>query len=130
MDPIEDFTDYGDGPDKDEAVRRSTSVSVVANCGLTAMQVSAGLISGFQGLVADGIHSLSELVADFVVLVANAWHDLMVEATLSVEAGHDIAVAARSRVMQRHRVLNVMTHVDPWQRPDRDHAAVVPMTTG
>ncbi|MEF9944817.1 MAG: cation-efflux pump, partial [Burkholderiaceae bacterium] len=33
----------------------------------------------------------------------------------------DIAVAARHRVMQRHRVLNVMTHVDPWRRPDADH---------
>jgi divalent metal cation (Fe/Co/Zn/Cd) transporter len=34
---------------------------------------------------------------------------------VSVETGHDIAVAARSRVMERHRVLNVMTHVDPWK---------------
>jgi hypothetical protein len=24
-------------------------------------------------------------------------------------------------VMQRHRVLNLMTHVDPWRRPDGDH---------
>jgi cation diffusion facilitator family transporter len=46
---------------------------------------------------------------------------LEVDATLTVEAGHDIAVVARQRVMQRHRVLNVMTHVDPWRRPDRDH---------
>jgi cation diffusion facilitator family transporter len=47
-----------------------------------------------------------------------------VDATLSVEAGHNIAVLARQRVMQRHRVLNLMTHVDPWHRPDADHAAV------
>lgn len=40
-----------------------------------------------------------------------------VEASLSVEAGHAIAVQARRRVLQRHRVLNVMTHVDPWHRP-------------
>lgn len=44
-----------------------------------------------------------------------------VEACLSVEAGHDIAVEARRRVMQRHKVLNVMTHVDPWHRADLDH---------
>jgi hypothetical protein len=25
-------------------------------------------------------------------------------------------------VLQRHRVLNLMTHVDPWRRPDLDHA--------
>ena len=29
---------------------------------------------------------------------------------------------ARQRVMQRHRVLNLMTHVDPYRRPDADHA--------
>ncbi|MBC7454694.1 MAG: hypothetical protein H7335_13510, partial [Massilia sp.] len=39
-----------------------------------------------------------------------------------VEAGHDIAVAARRNVMERHRVLSLMTHVDPWHRPDLDHA--------
>jgi divalent metal cation (Fe/Co/Zn/Cd) transporter len=39
-----------------------------------------------------------------------------------VEQGHDIAVEARDRVMQRHRVINMMTHVDPYKRPDRDHA--------
>jgi cation diffusion facilitator family transporter len=41
-----------------------------------------------------------------------------VDATLSVEQGHNIAVLARERVMRHHRVLNLMTHVDPWQRPD------------
>nr|WP_320150407.1 cation diffusion facilitator family transporter [uncultured Tolumonas sp.] len=34
-------------------------------------QVLVGFISGSQGLIADGIHSLSDLVADFVVLLAN-----------------------------------------------------------
>jgi hypothetical protein len=24
--------------------------------------------------------------------------------------------------LQHHRVLNLMTHVDPWHRPDLDHA--------
>jgi divalent metal cation (Fe/Co/Zn/Cd) transporter len=48
-----------------------------------------------------------------------------VNATLSVEQGHDIAVAARDRVMQRHRVINMMTHVDPYKRPDRDHKTPV-----
>ncbi|MFM9901041.1 MAG: cation diffusion facilitator family transporter [Polaromonas sp.] len=46
---------------------------------------------------------------------------LEVDATLSVEAGHTIAVQARQRVLQRHRVIQVMTHVDPWHRPDLDH---------
>ena len=45
-----------------------------------------------------------------------------VDAAITVEAGHDIAVEARQRVLKRHRVLNLMTHVDPWRRPDLDHA--------
>ena len=59
-------------------------------------------------------------MGDLIVVDAH----LEVDAQLSVEAGHDIAVEARRRVMQRHRVLNLMTHVDPWRRPDLDHAAV------
>jgi len=46
------------------------------------------------------------------------------DAAITGEAGHD--VAARQRVLQRHRVLILMTHVDPWRRPDLDHAAVAP----
>jgi len=53
------------------------------------------------------------------MIIADA--HIEVEATLTVEAGHDIAVEARRRVMQRHRVLNLMTHVDPWRRRDADH---------
>lgn len=56
-------------------------------------------------------------MGDMIVVDAH----LEVDATLTVEAGHDIAVAARQRVLQRHRVLNLMTHVDPYRRPDLDH---------
>jgi len=61
-------------------------------------------------------------MGDMIVVDAH----LEVDAQISVEAGHDIAVDARRRVMQRHRVLNLMTHVDPWHRPDLDHAAPPP----
>jgi divalent metal cation (Fe/Co/Zn/Cd) transporter len=57
-------------------------------------------------------------MGDMIVVDAH----LEVDATLSVEQGHDIAVAARTRVMQRHRVLNMLTHVDPYKRPDLDHS--------
>ncbi|MEP7295567.1 MAG: cation diffusion facilitator family transporter [Burkholderiales bacterium] len=60
-------------------------------------------------------------MGDMIVVDAH----LEVDATLTVEAGHDIAVEARQRVLQRHRVLNLMTHVDPWKRPDLDHAVGV-----
>lgn len=70
-----------------------------------------------------GVHDLrTRKMGDMVVADAH----IEVDATLSVEQGHEIAVAARERVMHRHRVLNLMTHVDPWQRPDRDHAGVPP----
>lgn len=65
-----------------------------------------------------GVHELrTRRMGD---LIAADVH-LEVEATLSVEAGHDIAVEARRRVMQAHPVLSLMIHVDPWRCPDRDH---------
>jgi cation diffusion facilitator family transporter len=57
-------------------------------------------------------------MGDMIVVDAH----IEVDAAITVEAGHDIAVAAQQRVLQRHRVLNLMTHVDPWRRPDGDHA--------
>ncbi len=61
-------------------------------------------------------------MGDMIIVDAH----LEVDAHISVEAGHDIAVEARRRVLQRHRVLNLMTHVDPWRRPDLDHREVRP----
>jgi cation diffusion facilitator family transporter len=52
------------------AGRTSTVVSIVVNIGLTALQIGAGIFAGSQALVADGVHSLSDLVSDFVVLFA------------------------------------------------------------
>jgi cation diffusion facilitator family transporter len=66
-----------------------------------------------------GVHDIrTRKMGDMIVVDAH----LEVDANISVEAGHDIAVVARQRVLQRHRVLNLMTHVDPWHRPDLDHA--------
>ncbi|OXI29528.1 cation diffusion facilitator family transporter [Burkholderia aenigmatica] len=53
------------------ATSRSTWVSVVVNVLLSATQIAIGILSKSQGLIADGIHSLSDLVADFVVLFAS-----------------------------------------------------------
>ncbi|RQR46129.1 MULTISPECIES: cation diffusion facilitator family transporter [unclassified Burkholderia] len=52
------------------AATRSTWVSVAVNLALSTGQVAIGILSRSQGLVADGIHSLSDLIADFVVLLA------------------------------------------------------------
>lgn len=68
-----------------------------------------------------GVHDVrTRKMGDMVVVDAH----IEVDAALTVEAGHEIAVEARRRVLQRHRVLNLMTHVDPWRRPDGDHDAV------
>lgn len=65
-----------------------------------------------------GVHDVrTRKMGDMIVVDAH----IEVDAEISVEAGHDIAVEARQRVLQRHRVLNLMTHVDPWRRPDLDH---------
>lgn len=67
-----------------------------------------------------GVHDIrTRKMGDMVIVDAH----IEVDAQLTVEAGHNIAVAARQAVMQRHRVLNLMTHVDPAHRPDLDHAA-------
>ena len=54
-----------------QVARKTTLVSVVVNLFLSSAQVLAGVFSGSQGLIADGIHSLSDLSSDFVVLIAN-----------------------------------------------------------
>lgn len=56
---------------RNRVARTSTLVSVLTNIALTIGQVLAGWLAGSQGLIADGIHSLSDLFADFVVLLAN-----------------------------------------------------------
>ena len=69
-----------------------------------------------------GVHDVrTRKMGDMVVVDAH----IEVDANLTVEQGHNIAVAARAAVMRRHRVLNLMTHVDPAHRPDADHDAVL-----
>jgi cation diffusion facilitator family transporter len=64
------------------------------------------------------VHDLrTRKMGDLIVVDAH----LEVDATLTVEAGHDISVAARERVLRHHRVLDLMTHIDPYRRPDLDH---------
>jgi cation diffusion facilitator family transporter len=70
-----------------------------------------------------GVHDLrTRKMGDMIVVDAH----IEVEATISVESGHNIAVLARQRVMQRHRVLNLMAHIDPAFRPDLDHVKNAP----
>jgi cation diffusion facilitator family transporter len=69
-----------------------------------------------------GVHDVrTRKMGDMIMVDAH----IEVDANISVEAGHEIAVAAQQRVLQRHRVLHLMTHIDPWRRPDRDHVGKV-----
>ena len=73
-------------PEAQAAGRRSTWVSVWVNVVLTIGQVAVGLFSHSQGLIADGIHSLSDLLSDFVVLIAG--HHSQKEADDDHHYGH------------------------------------------
>lgn len=57
--------------EKHVAAKKSTLVSVFVNLCLGTFQIVTGFFSGSQGLIADGIHSFSDLVSDIVVLIAN-----------------------------------------------------------
>jgi len=66
-----------------------------------------------------GVHDVrSRKMGDLIVVDAH----LEVDALITVEAGHEISVEARKRVLQHHPVLDLMTHLDPYHRPDLDHA--------
>lgn len=75
-----------DGQAKAQAARRSTWVSVAVNILLTGMQLLTGLFAGSQALIADAIHSLSDLVSDFVVLFAS--HHSRKDADADHQYGH------------------------------------------
>ena len=58
-------------PKRYQESQKVTWVSVAVNIGLTIAQIFIGLAANAQSLVADGFHSLSDLMADFMVLSAN-----------------------------------------------------------
>lgn len=53
------------------AARKSTWVSIVINLFLTVMQVTGGYFARSQSLMADGLHTFSDLLSDVLVLFAN-----------------------------------------------------------
>ncbi|AOI90014.1 cation diffusion facilitator family transporter [Burkholderia pseudomultivorans] len=65
------FTGDAQSADKHAVARKSTLVSIVLNVVLATFQIAVGVIAHSQALIADGVHSISDLVSDFVVLVAN-----------------------------------------------------------
>ncbi|OIQ81100.1 putative cation efflux system proteinc [mine drainage metagenome] len=60
-----------DDPRRHAMTIRSTWVSVAVNVVLTLIQIGAGFLAHSQSLIADGMHSLSDLACDFLVLAAS-----------------------------------------------------------
>jgi len=58
-------------PERFAAAQKSTWISIGINLLLTVLQVVAGYFGRSQSLMADGLHSLSDLLADVMVLFAN-----------------------------------------------------------
>ena len=52
---------------------RATAVGSVVNIILVVFKLWAGVLSNSQALIADGIHSLSDLFSDFVVIMGLKW---------------------------------------------------------
>lgn len=68
---LSSYADAAEPAARSAAAARSTWVSVVVNVLLSAGQIAVGLFTASQALIADGLHSLSDLVSDFIVLLAN-----------------------------------------------------------
>jgi len=58
-------------PERFAAAQKSTWVSIIINLLLTFLQVLGGFFAHSQALMADGLHSLSDLMSDILVLFAN-----------------------------------------------------------
>ncbi len=58
-------------PERFAAAQKSTWVSIAINVLLTSFQVVGGSFAHSQALMADGLHSLSDLLSDVLVLYAN-----------------------------------------------------------
>ena len=100
--PFESFPDNAEdtghtAQERAAAASRSTWVSVAVNVALSATQITVGVLARSQGLIADGIHSLSDLVADFVVLFAN--HHSQKDADDDHPYGHQRFETAASLVL-------------------------------
>lgn len=76
-----DAPDRSIDPVRTAAASRSTWVSVSVNVILTLLQIVVGILGKSQALLADGLHSLSDLLSDFIVLFANRHSSRKADAT-------------------------------------------------
>jgi cation diffusion facilitator family transporter len=69
MQQIDNFETLSEA--KQKAAHKSTMVSVAVNVVLSSLQIVVGSVAHSSALIADGIHSLADLLSDFVVLFVN-----------------------------------------------------------
>jgi len=50
-------------------IRAVTNIGIAANLGLSVLKISVGIIGNSMALIADGIHSFSDMITDAVVLL-------------------------------------------------------------
>lgn len=86
-----------DDPQRHAMANQSTWISVAVNILLTVVQIAVGFLAHSQSLIADGMHSLSDLVCDFLVLIAS--HHSKDPADESHPYGHGRVETAASLVL-------------------------------
>jgi cation diffusion facilitator family transporter len=57
--------------EKQQVAQRTTWTSIALNTLLTTAQLTVGILAHSQALITDGVHSLADIVSDFIVLIAN-----------------------------------------------------------
>jgi cation diffusion facilitator family transporter len=63
------FTKIYHGNSERKAIRRITWIGLLCNVALSTIKSVTGLLAGSQALVADGIHSLSDITTDIAILL-------------------------------------------------------------
>ena len=53
---------------REKEIRRITLIGAVVNIALTVLKIAAGILGRSAAMIADGVHSLSDLLSDIVVL--------------------------------------------------------------
>ncbi|MCW8328536.1 cation diffusion facilitator family transporter [Photobacterium sp. SDRW27] len=56
-----------------KVIQKATWVGSIANVGLAILKITVGKLTGSQALVADGVHSFSDLVTDTAILIGSRY---------------------------------------------------------
>ena len=57
--------------DRERKIRKVTWIGLCLNVVLSAVKISAGVFGHSQAVLADGIHSISDTVTDFAVIIGS-----------------------------------------------------------